>query len=129
MRRFLVLLTLALIALAVVYRDRAVPAGSAGEDCAERCGAGRMRRIYINYENDVLVREKHGAEMFVVQHWNGLPGTPAGLTCIEGMLCLTPADRVMDVGDATSKRAPAEMTNRAVAFTDAAGAKVLVTIR
>ena len=85
--------------------------------------------MYINYDNEVLVREKSGAEMFVVQHWNGLPATPAGLTCVEGMLCVTPADRVMDVGESTSKRAPAEMSNRAVAFTDAAGAKVLVTLR
>ena len=77
----------------------------------------------------MLVREKHGTEMFVVQHWNGLPATPAGLTCIEGMLCVTPADRVMDVAEAGSGAKPAEMTNRAVAFTDAAGARVLVTIR
>ncbi len=77
----------------------------------------------------MLVREKHGTEMFVVQHWNGLPATPAGLTCIEGMLCLTPADRVMDVGEPTTGRAPAEMTDRAVRFKDAAGDAVLVTIR
>ncbi len=128
MRRLLVLLTLGLIALAVVYRDRLYlrdPLGRIARDGVQQADAA----VYINYDNEVLVREKSGAEMFVVQHWNGLPATPAGLTCIEGMLCVTPADRVMDVGEATSKRAPAEMSNRAVAFTDAAGAKVLVTLR
>ena len=128
MRRFLVLLVLAMIALAVVYRDRLYlrdPLGKIARDGAQQENAA----VYINYDNEVLVREKGGAEMFVVQHWNGLPGTPAGLTCIEGMLCVTPADRVMDVGETTRGRVPAEMSNRAVAFTDAGGAKVLVTIR
>ena len=128
MRRLLVLLTLGLIALAVVYRDRLYlrdPLGKIARNGVQQADAA----VYINYDNEVLVREKSGAEMFVVQHWNGLPATPAGLTCIEGMLCVTPADRVMDVGEATSKRAPAEMSNRAVSFVDAAGAKVLVTLR
>ncbi len=128
MRRVLVLLTLALIALAVVYRDRLYlrdPLGTIARNGVVQEDA----RIFINYENDVLVREKRGTEMFVVQHWNGLPATPAGLTCIEGMLCMTPADRVMDVGEISTGHAPAEMTDRAVSFVDAAGAKVLVTIR
>ncbi len=128
MRRLLVLLTLVLIALAVMYRDRLYlrdPLGKIARNGVEQEDA----RVFINYENDVLVREKHGTEMFVVQHWNGLQATPAGLTCVEGMLCVTPADRVMDVGEATSGRAPAEMTDRAVSFVDAGGAKVLVTIR
>ena len=128
MRRFLVLLVLALIALAVVYRDRLYLRDPLGK-IARNGVVQDDSRIFINYENDVLVREKHGTEMFVVQHWNGLPATPSGLTCIEGMLCLTPADRVMDVGEASSGRAPAEMTDRSVAFQDARGEKVLVTIR
>ena len=128
MRRILVLLTLVLIVLAVVYRDRLYlrdPLGKITRDGVEQGDAA----IYINYENDVLVREKHGAEMFVVQHWNGLQATPAGLTCIEGMLCLTPADRVMDVGATAAGHAPAQMSDREVAFVDGSGAKVKVTIR
>jgi hypothetical protein len=128
MRRFLVLLTLVLVALAVVYRDRLYlrdPLGKMARDGVEQEDA----RVFINYENDVLVREKGGSEMFVVQHWNGQPATPGGLTCVEGMLCVTPADRVVDVGEVASTRAAAQMTDRAVSFTDATGAKVLVTIR
>ena len=128
MRRFLILLTLALIALAVTYRDRLYlrdPLGKIARNGTEQDDS----RIFINYENDVLVREKHGTEMFVVQHWNGLQATPAGLTCIEGMLCITPADRVMDISEATGGHAPAVMTDRAVSFVDSSGAKVLVTIR
>lgn len=127
MRRFLVLLTMGLIALAVVYRDRLYlrdPLGRIARNGVEQADA----RIYINYENDVLVREKHGTEMFVVQHWNGLPATPAGLTCVEGMLCLTPADRVLDVAEAGGVGRPAEMSDRAVRFKDGKG-DVLVTIR
>ena len=128
MRRFLVLLTLALIGLAAMYRDRLYlrdPLGKIARNGVEQADA----RIFINYENDVLVREKHGTEMFVVQHWNGLPATPAGLTCIEGMLCVTPADRVVDIGEAAGGRVPAEMTDRAVSFKDGQGDTVLVTVR
>ena len=128
MRRILVLLTLALIALAVVYRDRLYlrdPLGKIARNGVEQEDA----RVFINYENDVLVREKQGTEMFVVQHWNGLQATPAGLTCIEGMLCVTPADRVMDIGETASGHVPAVMTDRVVSFVDAGGAKVVVTIR
>ncbi len=128
MRRLLVLVVLGLIALAVVYRDRLYLRDPLGK-IARNGVVQDDSRIFINYENEVLVREKGGTEMFVVQHWNGLPATPAGLTCIEGMLCLTPADRVMDVGEATTGRRAAEMTDRAVSFADAAGTKVLVTIR
>ena len=128
MRRFLVLLTLALIALAVVYRDRLYlrdPLGKIARNDAEQADAA----VYINYENDVLVREKHGAEMFVVQHWNGLQAFPSGLTCIEGMLCLLPADRVLDVGGTGAAQKPAEMSDREVSFRDGSGARVKVTIR
>ena len=128
MRRFLILLTLALIALAVTYRDRLYlrdPLGKIARNGTEQDDA----RIFINYENDILVREKHGTEMFVVQHWNGLQATPAGLSCIEGMLCLTPADRVVDIGEAGAGHTPAVMTDRNVSFVDGSRSKVLVTIR
>ena len=128
MRRLLLLLTLVLIALAVVYRDRLYlrdPLGKIARDGVEQADA----RVFINYENDVLVREKHGSEMFVVQHWNRLQAVPGKLTCIEGLLCLTEADRVTDVGAASAGSSPAEMTDRQVAFTDANGSKVLVTLR
>ena len=128
MRRFLVLLTLVLIALAVVYRDRLYlrdPLGKLTRNGVEQQDA----RVFINYENDVLVQEKNGAEMFVVQHWNGLPAAPAGLTCIQGMLCVTPADRVVDVGEAATGQKAAQMTNRAVSYTSPSGATTVVTIR
>ena len=88
-----------------------------------------MPASFINYENDVLVQEKHGTEMFVVQHWNGLPATPTGLTCVQGMLCVTPTDRVIDVAGATSGQKAAEMTDRSVSYTSSNGGTTLVTIR
>ena len=128
MRRFLVLLTLALIGLVAVYRDRLYlrdPLGKVARNGVEQTETS----VYINYENDVLVREKGGTRMFVVQHWNGLEAVPGGLTCVQGMLCLTPADRVVNVGEAVTRRLPAVMTDREVRFVGEGGEAVLVTIR
>ena len=128
MRRLLILLTLGLIVLAVVYRDRLYlrdPLGKIARNGVKQVDS----RVFINYENDVLVQEKRGSEMFVVQHWNRQQAVPGKLQCLEGMLCLTEADRVLDVGAAIAGSSPAEMTDRQVAFTDANGVKVLVTIR
>lgn len=128
MRRFLVLLTLVLIGLAVVYRDRLYlrdPLGKITRNGVEQDDA----RIYINYENDVLVREQHGTRVFAVQHWNRQPAVPGKLTCVEGMLCVTASDRVMDVAAAATGPA-AEMSDRTVSFKDeATGEAVSVTIR
>lgn len=128
MRRFLVLLTLVLIVLAVMYRDRLYlrdPLGKISRNSVEQEDA----RIYINYENDVLVREQHGTRMFVVQHWNRQPAVPGKLTCVEGMMCVTASDRVMDVAKAATGPT-AEMSDRAVLFKEeATGEAVSVTIR
>ena len=134
MRRLFLLLTLVLIALIAVYRDRLYlrdPLGSLTRDGTPQPDA----RVFINFENDVLVQEhlaiqEHGgAEMFAVQHWNQLEAVPANLTCIEGLLCLAPADRLIDTAGTTLTRKPAEMTDRAVHFIDDNGHTVQVTIR
>lgn len=128
MRRLLLLITLVLIVLIAVYRDRLYlrdPLGKLTRDGAPQADA----RIFINYENDVLVQEKGGTEMFAVQHWNHLESVPANLTCIQGLLCIAPADRFIDTAGTAITRRAAEMTDRAVNFVDSNGHPVQVTIR
>ncbi len=126
MRRFLTLLTLALIVLAIIYHQRLFLRDPLGR--LERNGAPVSdARIFINYTNDVLVQEDSGRRMFVVQNVNRLPGSPAGLTCIQGMLCVTPSDIAVPATSAPAQLAT--MSNREVSFTDDLGAHVRVTIR
>ncbi len=126
MRRFVTLLTLVLIVLGILYHQRIFlrdPLGRLERNGASVPGA----RIFINYSNDVLVQEDSGRQMFVVQNINRLPGSPAGLTCIQGMLCLTPSDIAVPVPSTPGPLAT--MSNREVSFTDDLGSHVRVTIR
>ena len=128
MRRLLLLITLVLIVLIAVYRDRLYlrdPLGKLTRDGVAQADA----RVFINFENDVLVQEKGGTEMFVVQHWNQLEAVPSDLTCIQGLLCIAPADRLIDTAGTTLTRKQAGMTDRAVDFIDSNGHPVHVTIR
>ena len=126
MRKFIVLLTLALIALAVVYYQRLFLRDPLGR--LERNGvAVSDARIFINYSNDILVQEDSGRRMFIVQNENKLPGSPSGLTCIQGMLCVTPAD--LAVPGTPNPRTQATMSDREVSFTDDLGSRVHVQIR
>ncbi len=126
MRKFIVLLTLALIALAVVYHQRLFLRDPLGK--VERNGvAVPDARVFINYSNDVLVQEDGGRQMFVVQNYNRLPGSPTGLTCIQGMLCVTPSDQAVPGTAEAGKQA--DMSDREVSFTDSLGSRVHVQIR
>ena len=129
MRRFIVLLTLALIALAVVYRNRLFLRDPLGK--LERNGApGADARIFINYSNDVLVQQDGGRRMFVVQNINKLPGSPTGLTCIQGLLCVTPSDIAVQAVEGTPEPGrQATMSDREVSFTDDTGALTHVQLR
>ena len=128
MRRLLLLITLVAIVFIAVYRDRLYlrdPLGKLTRDGAPQADA----RVFINFENDILVQEKGGTEMFAVQHWNHFEAVPANLTCIQGLLCIAPADRLIDTAGTTITRKEAEMTDRTVEFIDSNGHSVQVTIR
>jgi len=126
MRRFILLTLVALIALAAIYRDRLFLRDPLGR--LERNGvAVSGARVFINYSNDVLVQEDSGRQMFVVQNLNKLPGSPTGLTCIQGMLCVTPSDQAVPGLPEPGKEAV--MSNRDVSFTDPVGSVVHVKIR
>lgn len=128
MRRLLLLMTLVLIVFIAVYRDRLYlrdPLGKLTRDGVPQPDA----RVFINFENDVLVQENGGTRMFAVQHWNHLEAVPANLTCIQGLLCLAPADRLIDAAGTAISRKEAEMSDRAVEFLDENSHSVQVTIR
>ena len=126
MRKFILLIVVAVVALAIVYHQRLFLRDPLGK--VERNGVTVPdARVFINYSNDVLVQEDNGHHMFVVQNYNKLPGSPTGLTCIQGMLCVTPSDQAVP-GVADSAR-QADMSDREVAFTDDLGSRVHVQIR
>ncbi len=128
MRRLLLLLTLVFAVAVAVYRDRLYlrdPLGKLERDGVRQEGAS----VFINFENDVLVQEKGGTEMFAVQHWNRLESVPANLMCVQGLLCVAPADRLTDAAGTAISREPAEMSDRRVSFVDENGRSVQVTIR
>lgn len=127
MRRLLLLATILLVALVALYRQRLFlrdPIAKVQRNDRPVTGA----LVFLNYSNDILLQERDGTRMTVVQNWNRTPATPRGLTCIQGMLCLTPADRVVEL-EAATPPASAQMSNREVVFTEADGARVHVTLR
>lgn len=126
MRKLFLLITIVLIALAVIYHDRIFLRDPLGK--LERNGAAvDGARIFINYSNDILVQEDGGRRMFIVQNYNKLPGSPTGLTCIQGMMCVTPSDQASsDIADSANK---AQMSSREVSFTDSLGSHIHVQIR
>lgn len=128
MGKILLVVTIVLVVFVAVYRERIYlrdPMGSvmrAGEKVDDA-------RVFINYDNDVLVQEQGGARMWAVQHWNGLETVPAGLTCVEGLMCLAPAERLTGEAGTAVNRRIATMTNREVDFVDGDGRPVGVTLR
>lgn len=126
MRKLILLSVVVLIALAIIYHDRIYLRDPLGK--VERNGvAVADARVFINYSNDVLVQEDSGRRMFVVQNYNRLPGSPAGLNCIQGMLCITPSDQAVSGTADPGKQA--DMSDREVSFTDLLGSRVHVQIR
>ena len=127
MRKFILLSTLVLVALVILYRNRIFLRDPLGR--LERNGvAAPDSRVFINYSNDVLIQESSGRQMFVVEHGNRLPGTPSGLTCIQGLLCITPSNAAT-VPSTPAPGTEATMSNREVSFTEAGGARIHIRIR
>ena len=126
MRKLILLIVLVVIVLAVVYRDRLFLRDPLGK--VERNGiAVPGARVFINFENDTLVQEDGGRRMFLVQNYNRLPASPQGLTCLQGLLCVTPSDQA--VTGAADNLHQARMSDREVSFPEASGDQVLVVIR
>lgn len=129
MGKWLLLATLVLVGLIVVYRERIFLRDPLAH--VEVNGQAQQNlRVFINYSNDVMVQSPDLATSYIVQGWNKLPGIPANLTCVQGLMCLTEADHAPVSPLVGPKHEPkVQMTTKQVSFIDGDGALVKVTLR
>jgi hypothetical protein len=128
MKRLLLLLTLVLVVFIALNRQRIYlrdPLGTVYRNEVKQDGAW----VFINYSNDVLVQSGGitAVQQYLVQGWNGIPGTPVELKCLLAIACLAQEDHapMMPLAGATK----AVMTNRQVSFADGSGTVVHITLR
>ncbi len=129
MRRLLLLVTVVGVVLIGVYRERIFLRDPIGH--VERDGVRLPElRVFLNYSNDVMVQSPDLATSYIVQGWNRLPGIPAHLMCVQGLVCVTEAEHASAAPMAGLKReTKVEMTNRVVSFRAGDGALVQVILR
>ncbi len=134
MKRFLLLVTLALVVFVVVVRQRLFvrdPLASVTRDGVKLGEA----HASINFTNDVLLYDDSAGRhrIYLMQNWNKLLTAPAKLICMTKLACLTDADHatgqpiVPGVRGATSETML--MSDREVSFVDEEGKLVKVTLR
>ncbi|HEY6412270.1 MAG TPA: hypothetical protein VIX42_01200 [Edaphobacter sp.] len=117
MKRVLIVGVLFLIVVAVMYRQRLFlrdPLGKVERNGLQVNGAN----VFINYSNDVLIQNVDAGRPYLVQR-GSVPGTPAKLSCLRGMVCWTEADvaTVVPLGGA-GYRPNVVMTSKEVSFQD-----------
>ena len=127
LKRILIVLTVLLIAVVVVYRQRLFlrdPLGKVERSSVRVDGAS----VFINYYNDVLIRNSDGG-FYLVQR-GSVPGIPVKLTCLQGMVCWTEADiaKVTPLGG-IGYQPNVVMSDKEVSFRDGDGAGVRVVLR
>ena len=127
LKRILIVLTVLLIVVVVIYRQRLFlrdPLGKVERSAVQVDGAS----VFINYYNDVLIRNSDGG-FYLVQR-GSVPGTPAKLTCLQGMVCWTEADiaKVAPLGG-VGYQPDVAMSDKEVSFKDGEGAGVRVVLR
>jgi hypothetical protein len=127
LKRILIVLTVLLIVVVAVYRQRLFlrdPLGKVERSAVRVEGAG----VFINYSNDVLIRNSDGG-FYLVQR-GSVPGIPVKLTCLQGMVCWTEADiaKVTPLGG-VGYQPNVVMSDKEVSFQDGEGAGVRVVLR
>ncbi|HWB32881.1 MAG TPA: hypothetical protein VG714_06890 [Acidobacteriaceae bacterium] len=96
MRKILLLLLAVLVIWITLNRERIYvrdPMASVYLDNVKQSGF----EVYINPSNDFLLRrgsDNHPDTYIVVQHWDKMPATPSGLTCLRWMVCLSSDEHV-----------------------------------
>jgi hypothetical protein len=128
LKRVVIVGVVLLVVVVVVYRQRLYlrdPLGTVERNGMRVEGA----RVFINYYNDVLVQSADGGRPYLVQR-GSVPGTPAKLSCLRGMVCWTEADiaTVVPLGGA-DYRPNVVMGNKEVTFQDGNGDGVRVVLR
>ncbi len=137
MKKFLAVITLALIVFVVIYRQRIFlrdPLATVTRDGVKVEGVAVM----INYSNDVLLQDGSGGKrrLYLVQNWNKQAELPtSALTCVQGLGCMTDADQATATAIIPGSRGRRSawqgvtMTNRRVEFIDEDGDLVQVVLR
>ena len=91
--------------------------------------------VYFNFSDEILLQQNFGdreSKRIILQHWDRMPATPASLTCLRWIVCLTTADHAptlpvaVDGGKAYDPKA--SMDGRDITFTDPAGVQVRVKL-
>ena len=132
MRRLLVVVLLVLVVAVALLRQRLFlrdPLGKLYVNNVEIATA----RVFINYTNDVVVTTANtdaSPAIFIVQHWDGMPGRPQAVHCISTLVCLSEDDHANKVSLGGHNYNPrTAMTDRDVNFVDYAGDTQHVVIR
>jgi hypothetical protein len=134
-KTILILAFVVLLGLILINRERVFvrdPVAAVYRNEVRQSGV----QVFINYSNDVLLEQDYGegaTSRIMVQNWNQIPGTPAGLICIRWLACVTGDDHApINPLANTAKRnydPKVTMTNREVSFTDGDGSKLRIELR
>ena len=134
MKRILLVVTLVLLALIYVYRQRVFlrdPVATLYRDEVKQDGV----QVYINDLSDVLLIKEGdpGGYRILLQAWDRVPGAPVRLNCVHWMACMTEANAapvVTMTGNGPGTYDPKViMSDREVSFVDGTGARMRVTLR
>jgi hypothetical protein len=127
LKRVVIIGVVFLVVVAVVYRHRLFlrdPLGKVERNGLRVDGAS----VFINYYNDVLIQNADAGPDLVQR--GSVPGTPAKLSCLRGMVCWTEADIAAVVPlSGAGYRPNVVMTNKEVTFQDGNGDGVRVVLR
>ena len=131
MKKIITAIVLALIVLAVVYRQRLYvrdPLGSVTRDGVHEDGA----QVYVNWSSDVLLENDappnhQPLTLTLIQHARPI-GLPRQMHCLHWLLCLTDADNATLVAPDPGAYIRS-MSNRQVTFRDYNGREAVVTLR
>jgi hypothetical protein len=128
LKRVVIVGVVLLVVVAVVYRQRLFlrdPLGKVERNGMRVDGA----RVFINYYNDVLIQSADGGQPYLVQR-GSVPGTPAKLSCLRGMMCWTEADSAATVPLGRADYRPnLVMNSKEVTFQDGNDDGVRVVLR
>ncbi len=129
MKNILITATLLLAVFIAVFRQRIFlrdPLAGVKRNGASQTGY----RVYINYNNDVLLEDPATSQRYLIEAWSSVPGVPRRLACFTALMCWTDADHAEVLPLANSSRQPPpSMTSREVAFHDETGAAMQVELR
>ncbi len=129
MKNILIIGTLLLAVFIAVFRQRIFlrdPLAAVKRNGAFQTGY----RVYINYNNDVLLENTDTGNRTLVEAWIKAPGVPKHLACFTALLCWTDADHaeIFPLAN-SSRRPPPSMTSREVTFQDETGGAMQIELR